>query len=109
MVRKLNAWISVAAIAGSLIAVVPVAAQALKGAGTCNDEYKANKPALRAAKEKKSRLHRCLPRACAGNAHADRRRGARITLGAGRAHVGRRDLQDGGASATTSTSRPRQR
>ncbi len=38
---------------GMLLGAMPAAAQALKGADTCKDEYKANKPALRAAKEKK--------------------------------------------------------
>ena len=37
-----------------LLMAAPVAAQALKGAGTCLDEYKANKAALRSAKEKKA-------------------------------------------------------
>jgi hypothetical protein len=39
---------------GLTFCALPVSAQALKGAGTCNDEYKANKEAIRAAKEKKS-------------------------------------------------------
>ena len=53
MVRQLKAWGSAVVVAGSLIFALPVSAQALKGAGTCLDEYKVNKPALRAAKEKK--------------------------------------------------------
>lgn len=40
-------------IFGTLSGVVPSSAQALKGAGTCNDEYKANKAAIKAAKELK--------------------------------------------------------
>ncbi len=53
MVRQLEAWGSAVVIVGSLTLALPVAAQALKGAGTCNDEYKANKAAIKAAKEKK--------------------------------------------------------
>ena len=53
MVGQLKAWAAAAVVGASLISVAPAAAQALKGAGTCNDEYKANKPAIRAAKEKK--------------------------------------------------------
>ncbi len=53
MVEQLNAWALAALVGGSLIFVAPASAQALKGAGTCNDEYKANKAAIKAAKEKK--------------------------------------------------------
>ena len=53
VVGQLNAWALAAIVAGSLISVLPASAQALKGAGTCNDEYKANKAAIKAAKEKK--------------------------------------------------------
>ena len=53
MVRQLEALGSAVVIAGSLVLALPVSAQALKGAGTCNDEYKANKSAIKAAKEKK--------------------------------------------------------
>ena len=53
MVGQLKAWASAAMVAWALIFVTPAVAQALKGAGTCNDEYKANKQALKAAKEKK--------------------------------------------------------
>lgn len=54
MIGLIKSRVSAAIIAGSLIAALPAAGQALKGAGTCLDEYKANKPALRAAKEKKA-------------------------------------------------------
>jgi hypothetical protein len=54
VIGQIKSRVLAAIIAGSFIAPLPAAAQALKGAGTCLDEYKANKPALRAAKEKKA-------------------------------------------------------
>ena len=50
MTKHLAAWAFCLLL---IFVAAPAAAQALKGAGTCNDEYKANKPALKAAKEKK--------------------------------------------------------
>ena len=53
MVGQMRILASSLVVAASLIGVTPASAQALKGAGTCNDEYKANKAAIKAAKEKK--------------------------------------------------------
>ena len=52
MFKHLLAAASVAILTGSLL-TAPASAQALKTAGSCNDEYKANKAALKAAKELK--------------------------------------------------------
>ena len=52
MTKHLVTWASSVGLC-LLISAAPAAAQALKGADTCKDEYKANKPALKAAKEKK--------------------------------------------------------
>ncbi len=51
--KRFLVWASAVIFVGMPLGAMPAAAQALKGADTCKDEYKANKPALRAAKEKK--------------------------------------------------------
>ena len=52
MIKHLLVSASAALLIGSVLSASPAAAQA-KTAKACNEEYKANKPALKAAKEKK--------------------------------------------------------
>lgn len=53
MIKPLLALTSGAALIGAIFGAMPVSAQALKTAKLCNDEYAAQKPALKAAKETK--------------------------------------------------------
>lgn len=52
MTTRIKIW-ALAAVASSVLFAGTASAQALKTAGACNDEYKAQKPALKSAKETK--------------------------------------------------------